>query len=294
MPVLPIEGRSVEEAIAALRSGSPIVFPAPSPLPYAIAGMEAAAVNTAKGRPADQPAGLSVADLDVVAPYLDVADGVLAMARWLCESELVSLLVPVRPGGPGWLSPATAEGMLGFTSAPWLPDIAKIITEFGHLYVSSANRAGGRPATTAAEAGQAFGDRLVVLDGDPLRDRSGPHGSTTIVRVSRDGDLAVARPGINDQVFGQGLKDYAAYLAARWRARGLSSTRLRGAAANGAHVAGELPGDRERSETVDNGAGLAADFVGSSEPERLKEDRTMATETMAIGEPLTDARLDAP
>lgn len=36
--------------------------------------------------------------------------GLLMMARWLCESEMVSLLVPVRPGGPGWLSlPAGAD-----------------------------------------------------------------------------------------------------------------------------------------------------------------------------------------
>jgi tRNA A37 threonylcarbamoyladenosine synthetase subunit TsaC/SUA5/YrdC len=209
------------------------VFPTPSPLAYAIAGTDAAAVNTAKGRPADQPAGLSVADLDVVAPYLDVTDGVLPMVRWLCESELVSLLAPVRPGGPGWLSPAIAEGMLGFTSVPWLPDIAKIITEFGHLYVSSANLTGRQSATTAAEAGRAFGDSLVVLDGDPLRDQSRPHGSTTMVLVSRDGDLAVARPGINNHVFGQDLTGYATYLAARWRARGPSPARLRGAAANG-------------------------------------------------------------
>jgi L-threonylcarbamoyladenylate synthase len=220
MPVLPIEDSSVEEAITALLSGAPIVFPTPSPLAYAIAGTDAAVVNTAKGRPADQSAGLSLSDLDVVAPYLDVAEGVLPMARWLSESELVSLLVPVRPGGPGWLRPATVEGRLCFTCAPWLPDIAKIITEFGRLYVSSANLTGGQPATTAAQAGQAFGDRLVVLNGDLLRDRSRPHGSTTMVRVSRGGDLTVIRPGINNRAFGEDLAGYATDLAARWRARG--------------------------------------------------------------------------
>jgi tRNA A37 threonylcarbamoyladenosine synthetase subunit TsaC/SUA5/YrdC len=224
MPVLPIGDRSVAEAITALRSGSPIVFPTPSPLAYAIGGMDPAAVNAAKGRPANQPAGLSVADLDVVAPYLDVAEVMLPMARWLSEHELVSLLVPVRPAGPGWLSPATVNGLLAFTCAPWLPVIAKIIAEFGRLYVSSANLTGGQSATTAAEAGQAFGDRLVVLDGDPLRDQSRPHGSTTMLQVNRDGDLAVVRPGINNQAFGEDLTGYAADLAARWRARGLSAT----------------------------------------------------------------------
>jgi tRNA A37 threonylcarbamoyladenosine synthetase subunit TsaC/SUA5/YrdC len=217
MPVLPIKDPSIEEAIGALRSGSPIVIPAPSPLAYAIVGTDAAAVNTAKGRPADQPAGIGVADIGIVAPYLDLADGVLPMARWLCESELVSLLAPVRPGGPGWLAPATSGGMLFFTSTPWLSPIAPIIAEFGRLYMSSANRTGTLSATTVAEAGQAFGDTLIVLDGDPLRDQSGPHGSTTMVRIGRDGDLSVARPGINNRSFGDDLDAYAASLTVRWR-----------------------------------------------------------------------------
>jgi hypothetical protein len=132
------------------------------------------------------------------------------------------LLVPVQPGGPGWLSPAVSGGMLFFTSTPWLPGIAKIIAEFGHLYMSSANITGGRSATTTAEAALAFGDKLLVLDGDSLRDRSRPHGSTTMVRMSRDGDLTVVRPGINNQAFGEDLTGYATDLAARWERRALS------------------------------------------------------------------------
>jgi L-threonylcarbamoyladenylate synthase len=218
MPVLPIEGGSVTEAIAALRSGTPIVIPTPSPLAYAVAGTDAAAVNTAKGRPADQPAGISVIDPGILAPYLDIADGVLPKLRWLGEREMVSLLAPVRPDGPEWLRPASVEGMVAFALAPWLPGTDTIISEFGHLYVSSANRTGGQSATTAAEANQALGDRLLVLDGDPLRDQSRPHGSTTMVRVTRDGDLTVVRPGINNRAYGDDLAGYATDLTARWRA----------------------------------------------------------------------------
>src|SRR5579859_7406227 len=128
MPILPIDHDSVAQAIEALRSGSPVVIPTPSPLAYTIAGTQAAAVNTAKGRPASQLAGVSVAKIDLIAPYLDLADGVLPMARWLCESEMVSLLVPVRAGAPSWLSPAISDGMVFFTSTPWLPALAPIIT----------------------------------------------------------------------------------------------------------------------------------------------------------------------
>jgi L-threonylcarbamoyladenylate synthase len=107
--------------------------------------------------------------------------------------------------------------MLSFTCTPWLPELGKIIAEFGYLYVSSANLTGAQSATTATEAGRAFGDRLIVLDGDPLRDQSRPHGSTTMLRVSRQGDLTVARRGINNLAFGDDLTGYATDLAARWR-----------------------------------------------------------------------------
>jgi tRNA A37 threonylcarbamoyladenosine synthetase subunit TsaC/SUA5/YrdC len=217
MPVQPLADGGVTHAVEMLRAGYPVVVPPPSPLAYAVTGTRAAAVNTAKGRPASQPVGVSVADIDLIAPYLDFAAGVLPLARWLCESELVSLLAPVRPDAPGWLTPAISDGMVFFTAIPWLPELATIITTFGHLYMSSANLTGGRSATTAAAAGRAFGDDLVVLDGDAWRDQSRPHGSTTMVRMTRDGELVVARSGINNAAFGTDLDAYADDLSLRWR-----------------------------------------------------------------------------
>jgi tRNA A37 threonylcarbamoyladenosine synthetase subunit TsaC/SUA5/YrdC len=76
MPILRIDDDSVAQAVEVLRSGSPVVIPTPSPLAYTITGTQAAAVNTAKNRPASQPVGVSVADMDVIAPYLGLADGV--------------------------------------------------------------------------------------------------------------------------------------------------------------------------------------------------------------------------
>jgi L-threonylcarbamoyladenylate synthase len=222
MPVLPIENSGA--AIEALRSERPVVAPWPSPLPYALTGTRAAAVNLAKKRPAGQPAGLSVADIDVIAPYLDLADDAVPLARWLCESELLSLLVPVSLArAPGWLAPAVQDGLVFFTAAPWLPELATIIGYFGHLYMSSANITSGQPAVTAAEARRVFGDDLIVLDGDARRDPSRPHGSTTIVRMTGAGDLTVARPGINNAAFRADLDAYVCDLSRRWRAPDLEA-----------------------------------------------------------------------
>jgi L-threonylcarbamoyladenylate synthase len=215
MPVLSLENKSF--AIEALRSGRPVVVPWPSPLPYALTGTRATAVNMAKKRPVRQPTGLSVADIEVIAPYLDLADDAVLLARWLCESELLSLLVPVTLArSPGWLAPAIQDGLVFFTAAPWLPELAEIIGTFGHLYMSSANITSRQPAVTAAEAGLAFGDDLIVLDGDARRDPSRPHGSTTIVRLTGAGDLAVVRPGINNAAVRADA--YVCELSRRWRA----------------------------------------------------------------------------
>lgn len=217
MPILPLDDRGIAWAFEALRSGIPVVIPTHSPLAYTVAGTQAAAVNTAKKRPASQPVGVSVAAMQVIAPYLDLTADALLLARWLCESELVSLLVPAGPEPPDWLVPAISDGMVFFTAAPWLPELAVIIAKFRHLYMSSANTTGEPSATTATAAGRAFGD-LVVLDGDPVRDRSRPHGSTTMVRMTRTGELTVARAGINNSAFGTDLDAYADDLSRRWQA----------------------------------------------------------------------------
>jgi hypothetical protein len=156
--------------------------------------------------------------MEVVAPHLDVAEDVLDLARWLCTAEevSVSVLIPVRKGAPEWLAPAISDGLVFFSATPWLPSLRSIITTFGHLYMTSANLIGEPPTVTAAQAGKALGEDLLVLDCDSSRDPSVEHGSTTMVYVSRDGELAVTRPGINDRGFGGGPSAYEDALTRRW------------------------------------------------------------------------------
>ncbi|NKY54460.1 hypothetical protein [Nocardia vermiculata] len=57
---------AVPRAAQALADGKPVV----PPLPYAIFGIGPGIVNGAKGRPADQPAGIVIADIAAVTPFL--------------------------------------------------------------------------------------------------------------------------------------------------------------------------------------------------------------------------------
>jgi tRNA A37 threonylcarbamoyladenosine synthetase subunit TsaC/SUA5/YrdC len=75
------------------------------------------------------------------------------------------------------------------------------LDERGHLYISSANRAGGEVAVTAATANTTFGDEFLVIDGDAVRDQSVASGSAAIVRVGPHQQVDVVRHGINDAGF---------------------------------------------------------------------------------------------
>jgi tRNA A37 threonylcarbamoyladenosine synthetase subunit TsaC/SUA5/YrdC len=155
-------------------------------------------VNAAKGRPPGQAVGLSLDRVDRVAPFLDLDEESLALAEWLCDTAGVSLFVPARPDPPEWLSPAVADGVAFFTATPWLPGPDRLLAEVGAVYMSSANITSTAPALTADTAAAAFGATLLVLDGDPWRDPDRRHGSTSILRLDGQGQLAVARTGIND------------------------------------------------------------------------------------------------
>lgn len=62
--------RGLAAARSAMDAGDAIVVACPLPLPYAVVGSDPIAVNEAKGRPAEQPLGVGLANLDLLLPYL--------------------------------------------------------------------------------------------------------------------------------------------------------------------------------------------------------------------------------
>jgi tRNA A37 threonylcarbamoyladenosine synthetase subunit TsaC/SUA5/YrdC len=219
MPVVPATAAGLRYADSELAIGRPVVVPFAPPRAYGVVGRDGAAVNLAKGRPADQPVGSAVADFTTVTPFLLLDEDTRDLARWLAAEHFLNLLLPVRDDAPAWLRPSTSKGwlglMLGFPAR-----IRGLLDRHGHLYASSANRTGGPVAVTADAANAAFDDRLLVIDGDPDRDPAIPSGSATMLRVGPDRALELVRPGINDAAFAGTAEQFLAELLHRWeRAR---------------------------------------------------------------------------
>jgi tRNA A37 threonylcarbamoyladenosine synthetase subunit TsaC/SUA5/YrdC len=202
---------AVGAAADALRAGSAVVLPNPHPLTSVVAATAPDVVNTAKGRPADQAVALWLADDDHWADFariLDLDPGTRALARDLLVREHLTLLLPLADV-PDWVGPAARDGHALVFGACWAP-LRPVLTAAGRLHVSSANRTGHPPVSSAARAREVFPPEVHVLDlsdGLPAADRR----ATTTLRVGRGGTLAHTRSGAQDHAHG-GPEAYLAHL----------------------------------------------------------------------------------
>ncbi|WP_410627703.1 hypothetical protein [Amycolatopsis sp. cmx-8-4] len=202
-------------AADAVRAGSAVVFPNPYPLTSVVAAIAPDVVNTAKGRPADQAVALWLVGDEPWSEFaaaLDLDDATRVLVRELLVHERLTLLLPVVSGrAPGWASPATRDGHALVFGACWDP-VRPILTDIGHLHVSSANRTGHPPAASSAEARAMFPPEVRVLesaDGSPAAGRA----ATTTLRVGRNHTLTHIRLGAQDRAHG-GPEAYLAHLRA--------------------------------------------------------------------------------
>lgn len=203
---------AVAEEIAA---GRPVVVPFPSPLPYVVAGSVAAAVNTVKGRPGEQPVGMALASFTALEPYTALDAETRRWAEWASRVRMVNLFLPVTEPVPEWARPGVANGIAAVTLA-WLAQLRPVLDRFGHLYLSSANRTSREVTTTAAHADAEFGHELLVVDGDHLRGPATRSGSAAIVRFERHLCAQLVRDGVNTEGRPDG-QAFVAGLLADWQ-----------------------------------------------------------------------------
>ena len=219
MTIVAVGTEGLRRAGRVLDAARAVILPLPTPLPYIVASLDAAAVNAAKRRPSGQPVGLTVADFSLMTRHVDLDADTLTLARWLTADQMLNLLLPVRAGGSDWMRPSTSKGWIGVTLA-CLNQTRALLNQRGHLYVSSANRTGCPAAGTARAADAAFGGQLLVINGDPARDPSTASGSATIVRVGPRRHLEVVRHGIHDAAFAGDTNRFVQHLIRRWQRSG--------------------------------------------------------------------------
>lgn len=186
-------------AATALRAGRLVVLPTDTVYGLACDPFSAEAVTSllaTKGRGRDMPVPVLVGSWTTID---GLVLGVPAEARRLVEAFWpggLSIVLRHAPSLSWELGDTRGTVMLRM---PLHPVALELLREVGPLAVSSANRSGRPPATTAAQAREQLGDAVAVyLDGGP----SGDPVASTIVdltgsfpSVLREGAVSAAEVG---------------------------------------------------------------------------------------------------
>ncbi len=196
---MPIVGPDqLAEVVRALRGGAVVGIPTDTVYGLAASLDHRAAVrrlSELKGREAEQPIALLIGSIETVAPHLDEPAAVEGVRRFWPGP----LTVVVRARGGFASEVANAAGGIGLRQPDDRLALAVIEACGGVLAVTSANRHGEPPATTAREVVGVFGDDLLVLDGGP---RTGGVASTVLdlsvdpPRLLREGPISAEALGL--------------------------------------------------------------------------------------------------
>jgi L-threonylcarbamoyladenylate synthase len=186
VPVLLMEDeRVLDAAEAALRHGALIVYPTDTL--YALGGQAlhgevAVAVRRAKGRPADQPLPVIVADIEQarqIVATLPRSFSALSDRFWPGPLTLVLRAAGVVP------EEVTSRTGRVAIRVPALPLARELCRRVGPLIATSANHSGEAAACTCNEALRAVGRHVALaIDG----------GAATVSRPSTVVDLTGANP----------------------------------------------------------------------------------------------------
>lgn len=206
--------RAIEQAATALREGQVVAVPTDTVYGLAVDPRQPAAVArlfALKERPASVALPVLVAGWDQVeslAGSLEVAAARLAGRHW---PGPLTLVVPRRPSFTVDLGGAPSARHTVGLRWPDHPVMTTLCRALGPLAVTSANRHGAPPATTASEVGEQFAGAMeggagepaglsLVLDGG----RCAGSPSTVVecrggsVRCLRDGALSLAALGAEE------------------------------------------------------------------------------------------------
>ncbi|MBT0568426.1 L-threonylcarbamoyladenylate synthase [Williamsia sp. CHRR-6] len=158
----------VRAAVGAVKAGRLVVLPTDTLYGIGCDAFDSDAVSSllaAKGRGRDMPVPVLVGSWDTVdGLVLSVSQRLRELVRAFWPGGL-SLVVEQAPSLAWDLGDTRGTVMLRM---PLHPVAIEVLREVGPMAVSSANKSGQPPATTAAEARDQLGDEVAVyLDGGP-------------------------------------------------------------------------------------------------------------------------------
>ncbi|MQC17965.1 MAG: threonylcarbamoyl-AMP synthase [Chloroflexi bacterium] len=200
--VLPIlDADHLDEVVDRLRSGGIVAIPTDTVYGLACLPTHEGALGALadlKGREREQPIAALIDSVADIIAYLDAPNALDPYVRFWPGA--LTVIVRATPGG--LLPPVVTEaGTVGVRK----PDdrIARAVIRGcgGVLAVTSANRHGQPPCTSAEAVAAEFGPALVILDGG---DRDGGQASTVVdasgetPRILREGPLSAADLGITE------------------------------------------------------------------------------------------------
>lgn len=204
MPILdPNRPEHLQEAVDRLLGGGIVAIPTDTV--YGLAALPThegalGALADLKGRDRDQPIAVLIDSVAAVIPFLVTAGALDPYVRFWPGA--LTVIVRAR-GGDGALLPpvVSAAGTVGIRKPDDRVARALIRACGGILAVTSANRHGQAPATSAAEVAAEFGEGFLVLDGG---ERIGGIASTVVDASSeppvilRQGQITAGDLGIPD------------------------------------------------------------------------------------------------
>ena len=193
------ESSVVSDVVNALLTGEVVAIPTDTGYGLAAMPTDRAAVArlaALKGRDSSQPIALLFADISDITKVAEIATAELERVGAFWPGPLTAV-VHARPGYPPPL--VTEAGTVGIRQPA--DDLARAVIRSagGVLAVTSANRSGEPPATSAEEVAAIFGDALLVLNGGS---RTALAASTVVdftsnpPRVLREGPIRAAQLGL--------------------------------------------------------------------------------------------------
>jgi L-threonylcarbamoyladenylate synthase len=187
-----VSGRVVEDAVAALQAGKPVILPTDTVYglcadPFRSEPVER--LTALKGRPEGMPIGLVAADVDTLLECVPELRGSAAVVARALLPGPYTLVLPNPARRFRWLAPRRPT-TIGVRVPLLPPDARSVVERVGAVAATSANAHGASDPRTLADVPQSIRERVAA----EVDDGELPGTASTVLDLTGD-EPAVLREG---------------------------------------------------------------------------------------------------